>query len=69
MINLVSCIPIAKALGQGTYPKCGAGLGYHLIVGPLFWESHHPTALPYTKYMEQSKALGYHGEVQIIKDT
>jgi len=68
MINFASCFPIAKALGWDTYPKCETGLDYHLILGPLFWESHHPTALPYTKYMEQSKALGYHGELQIIKD-
>jgi hypothetical protein len=37
-----------KAYGWGTFPKCGAKLGYRLILGHLFWECSHPRALPYT---------------------
>jgi hypothetical protein len=46
MINFVSCFKISH--GWGTFPKCGAWLNYHLILGPLFWECPHSKALPYT---------------------
>jgi hypothetical protein len=39
---------LGKAHGGGTFSNCGAGLGYHLVLGPLFWECPHPRALPYT---------------------
>jgi hypothetical protein len=42
MINFASCFTIGKAHGWGTFPKCRSGLGYHLILGPLFWECPHP---------------------------
>ncbi len=49
MINFASCFTIGKALGWGTFSKCKAGLGYHLVLVPLFWEWPHLRALPYTK--------------------
>jgi len=33
--------------GGGHSLKCEAGLGYSLILGPLFCECPHPRALPY----------------------
>ncbi len=33
---------ICKVHGWRTFPKCGAGLSYPLIQGPLFWECPHP---------------------------
>jgi len=39
-------------MGEGhkwdPFPECGAKLGYHLLKGPIFGESPHPRALPYT---------------------
>jgi hypothetical protein len=37
---------MGKAHGCRTFPKCGAELNYHFILGPLFWECPHPGALP-----------------------
>ncbi len=36
-------LPSSKAYGWRTFPNCGAELGYHMIVGSLFWEC--PTTL------------------------
>jgi hypothetical protein len=42
-------------LRSGTFPKSGAGLGYHLllVLGPLFWQCPHPGALPFTKKLRK----------------
>jgi hypothetical protein len=39
----------------GTFPKskCEAGLGYRLVLGPLFCECPHPRALPYTECSQE----------------
>jgi len=49
MINFSLCFMIGKAHGWRTFSKCGVGLGYCLVLGPLFWECPHRRALPYTK--------------------
>jgi hypothetical protein len=34
----------------GTFPKCGGvELKFHLVLGPLLWNSPYPRTLPYTK--------------------
>jgi hypothetical protein len=38
MINFASCFTIGKAHGWGTFSKCEARLGYHLVLGPLLSE-------------------------------
>jgi hypothetical protein len=40
MINVASCVTIGKALGWGTFLKCG--VEHRLVLGPLFWECPHP---------------------------
>jgi hypothetical protein len=35
-------------MGGGSFSKCGCRLRYHIVLGPLFWESTDPRALPYT---------------------
>jgi hypothetical protein len=40
MINFASCFTIGKALGWGTFLKCG--VKHCLVLGPLFWECPHP---------------------------
>jgi hypothetical protein len=32
-----------------TFPKCKAGLGYHLFLGPLFWELSYMTRLCWSR--------------------
>jgi hypothetical protein len=39
MLMFASCFPMGKALGWVTFPKYRAG--YHLALGPLFWEWPH----------------------------
>ncbi len=67
MINFDSSFPLGKAHGWGTFPKCGAGLGYHLVLGPLFWECPHPRdeniaekyfPLPYTVNFQVWTSVG-----------
>jgi len=43
------CFTVDKIIGWGTFPKCRAGLVYHLALGPLFWECTPSGALPYPK--------------------
>jgi len=53
-----------------TFTKCRAGLGYHHVLDPLFWECCHPRALPYTFELEShplslgiwSERVGERGE-------
>jgi hypothetical protein len=33
----------------GKFTKCGAGLSYCLIIGPLVWDTATSRALPFTK--------------------
>jgi len=40
---------IGKVHSWGTFPKCGAGLRFCLVLGSLFREYLHPRALSYTK--------------------
>ncbi len=54
------CFTKGKAHGWWTFPKCGARLGYHLILGPLFCECPYPRALPYTKF-DSSLIFRYSG--------
>jgi hypothetical protein len=43
MITFALCFTMGKAFrGGGTFPKCKAGLGYQLVLGPLFWECPPP---------------------------
>jgi hypothetical protein len=35
MIMFASCSKIDKAHEWGTFPRCRAGLGYHIVLGPL----------------------------------
>jgi hypothetical protein len=49
MTKFALCFTIGKLHGWGTFPKYGAGLSYHLLLGPLFWECPHILGLlPYT---------------------
>jgi len=43
---------VGKAHGQGTFPKWEAGLGYCLILDPLFRKCPYPRALLYTHNLE-----------------
>jgi hypothetical protein len=43
-----SCFIMVKAFRRGKFIKCGEGLNYCLILGPLFWERPHTEALPCT---------------------
>lgn len=36
-----SCFPQVKCTHGWTFPKYRAGLNYHLVLGPLFWECSH----------------------------
>jgi hypothetical protein len=47
---------IGKVHGWGIFPKCGAGLGFCLILGSLFREKPHPKALSYTKILRKNIA-------------
>lgn len=40
----------------GILPKCGAKLGYQLVLGPLLWEHPRLGALPY----RQPHIIGCH---------
>jgi hypothetical protein len=44
MINFALCFTIGKPHGWGTFPTYGAGLSYHLLLGPLLWQCPHPRA-------------------------
>jgi len=44
---------MGKAYVCGTFPKCGTGLGYFLILGPLFRECSQTQDLPYAKHSER----------------
>jgi hypothetical protein len=35
MIRFASCSKIDKAYEWGTFPRCRARLGYHIVLGPL----------------------------------
>jgi hypothetical protein len=52
MITFTSCFMMGKSAHWWmTFPKCKAGLSYHLILGPLFWNCPHPSgALPCTLF-------------------
>jgi hypothetical protein len=50
------------SLRSGTFPKSSAGLGYHLVLGPLFWQYPHPRALPYTKKVRKKDC---HRQIEI----
>ncbi len=40
------CLQWVRCLhGWGTFRKCRAGLSYHLVLGPLFWEHPPPWGL------------------------
>jgi len=45
MINFASFFTIGKAHVWGTFPKCGAGLSYRLVLGPYF--ENAPTLVLY----------------------
>jgi hypothetical protein len=43
-----TCPNMSKAREWGTFSKCRVKLGYHLNLGPLFWECTCHGLLPYT---------------------
>jgi len=51
------------SLRSGTFPKSRAGLGFHLVLGPVFWQYPHPGALPYTKKLRK-KHCHQHIEIE-----
>jgi hypothetical protein len=61
------CFPSSSHLqAPKTFHKCGARLGYCLILSPLFWECPHPRALPYTYDLCKDQSIGPYKFVSVM---
>jgi len=41
----ILCFAMSTTQRWGTFPVCRVGFGYHIVLGPLFWQCPHPWAL------------------------
>jgi hypothetical protein len=55
----ILCFAMSTTQRWGTFPVCRVGFGYHIVLGPLFWQCPQPLAFTVKGLTQGSSRLGY----------